>query len=51
MRQEAQVAGLRRQFVTVPVLSLAPGRYQLEIRVRDLTAGAQVERVIAFDRE
>jgi GWxTD domain-containing protein len=50
-RQEAQQAGLRRQFVTVPVQSLRPGRYQLEIRVRDLTAATQVERVIAFDRE
>ena len=50
-RQEAQVAGLRRQFVSVPVLSLAPGRYQLEIRVRDLTAGTQAERAVAFDRE
>lgn len=50
-RQEEQLAGLRRQFVTVPVVSLAPGRYQLEIRVRDLTAGTQVERTIAFDRE
>jgi GWxTD domain-containing protein len=50
-RQEAQVAGLRRQFVSVPVLSLTPGRYQLEIRVRDVTAGTQVERSIAFDRE
>ena len=50
-RQEAQLAGLRRQFVTVPVSSLGPGRYQLEIRVRDVTAGTQVERVIAFDRE
>jgi GWxTD domain-containing protein len=50
-RQEAQVAGLRRQFVIVPVLSLTPGRYQLEVRVRDLTAGTQVERTIAFDRE
>jgi tetratricopeptide (TPR) repeat protein len=50
-RQEAQQARLRRQFVTVPVQSLRPGHYQLEIRVRDLTAAAQVERAIAFDRE
>lgn len=50
-REEAQAAGLRRQFVTVPVLALAPGRYQLEIRVRDLVSGTQVERAVAFDRE
>jgi len=50
-RQEAQIAGIRRQFVTVPIQSLAPGHYQLEIRVRDQNAGTQIERAIAFDRE
>jgi hypothetical protein len=50
-RVEAQVAGLRRQFVTVPVHELRPGQYQLEIRVRDLVAGTRAERVVAFDRE
>ncbi|MBI1796707.1 MAG: hypothetical protein HYR74_06610 [Candidatus Eisenbacteria bacterium] len=50
-REEASAAGLRRQFVSVPIQTLAPGRYQLEIRVRDLTAGTQVERVVPFDRQ
>jgi hypothetical protein len=50
-REEATVAGLRRQFVTVAVQSLVPGHYQLEIRVRDLTTGTVVERTVAFDRE
>ena len=50
-RGDTQSAGLRRQYVSVPIQTLAPGRYQLEIRVRDLAAGTQVERVVPFDRE
>jgi hypothetical protein len=50
-REEASVAGLRRQFVTVPIQTLTPGRYQLEIRVRDLTSGTQIDRAVPFDRE
>ena len=50
-RSDAQVAGLRRQFISVPVTTLTPGRYQLEIRVRDVTTQLQVERVVPFDRE
>jgi hypothetical protein len=50
-RGDTQTAGIRRQYVSVPIQSLAPGRYQLEIRVRDLTAGTQIERLVPFDRE
>ncbi len=50
-RVETQVGTLRRQFVTVPAQTLTPGRYQLEVRVRDLVAGAQVQRFLEFVRE
>jgi GWxTD domain-containing protein len=35
-REETQIGPRRRQFVNVPVDALPPGRYRLEIRVRDL---------------
>jgi tetratricopeptide (TPR) repeat protein len=50
-REEATVGTMRRQFVTVPISTLAAGRYQLEIRVRDLTTGTQVERLVPFNRD
>ena len=50
-REEAQLAGIRRQFISVPVRSLAPGRYRLEVRVRDLVSGTQAEGAAAFTRE
>jgi GWxTD domain-containing protein len=37
-REEQHLGALRRQFISVPVDSFAPGRYQLEITVRDLIA-------------
>ena len=40
-RRDEQPGDLRRQFVTVPVRSLPPGRYRLEIKVRDLNAGIE----------
>jgi GWxTD domain-containing protein len=40
-RREEQMGALRRQFVSVPVQALPPGRYRLEIRVRDLQAGSE----------
>lgn len=49
-RREEQVGDLRRQFVTVPVQSLPPGRYRLEIRVRDLNAGTEAARAAEFVR-
>jgi len=38
-RQDEVAGTIRRQFVSVPVQSLPPGHYQLEVRVRDLVAG------------
>jgi GWxTD domain-containing protein len=48
MRREEQAATLRRQFVSVPVQSLPPGRYVLEIQVRDLVAGTAASRAAEF---
>ena len=50
-REAVQVGTLRRQFVSVPAQSLAPGRYRLEIRVRDLLTGAEVKGAVEFARE
>jgi len=49
-RREEQAGDLRRQFVTVPVKDLPPGRYRLEIRVRDLNAGTEAARAAEFVR-
>ena len=50
-REAEQVGVLRRQFVSVPTQSLAPDRYRLEIRVRDLLTGAEVKGATEFVRE
>ena len=50
-REEAHVGALRRQFVSVATHSLAPGRYRLEIRVRDLVAGTEARGEARFVRE
>jgi GWxTD domain-containing protein len=47
-REEEQAGSIRRQVVSVPVQSLPPGRYRLEIRVRDLLAGTQATRSAEF---
>jgi GWxTD domain-containing protein len=47
-RQEQHLGPLRRQFITVPVGSLLPGRYRLEITVRDLVADREVVRKLGF---
>jgi len=49
-REEENAGSLRRQFVSVPVSSLPPGRYRLEIRVRDLDTGEEVEGEARFTR-
>jgi GWxTD domain-containing protein len=49
-RIETQAGDLRRQFVRVPVESFPPGRYRLEITVRDLVAGTEARRGAPFER-
>jgi hypothetical protein len=38
----------RRQYVTVPVQSLPPGRYRLEITITDRVAARSARRVVEF---
>ncbi len=47
-REEQQLGSIRRQFLSVPVQSLPPGHYRLEIRVRDLRAGTESARAANF---
>lgn len=47
-REDENPGSLRRQFVTVPIQSLPAGKYQLEIRVRDLVVGSEVVRSALF---
>ena len=47
-REERHLGALRRQFISVPVASLAPGRYRLEITVRDLIAETAVVKKLGF---
>jgi len=49
-RSEEQIGTLRRQFVSVPVQSLPPGHYRLEIRVRDKVANTEVTRSVEFEK-
>lgn len=49
-RSEENTGSIRRQFVSVPVQELPPGRYLLEVRVRDLLADAEVQRSTPFSR-
>jgi GWxTD domain-containing protein len=50
-REESFAGDVRRQFVTVPVQELPPGRYRLEIRVRDLVSGDEAVGRARFTRE
>jgi GWxTD domain-containing protein len=50
-REAANVGALRRQFVTVPIQSLPEGRYELEIKVRDLVSGAVADGTTRFVKE
>ncbi len=49
-RAEEHVGPLRRQFITVPVVSLPPGPYRLEVTVRDLVAGTEQTRRVEFEK-
>jgi len=47
-REEENVGAHRRQFVSVPIGSLAPGAYELRVEVRDLLAGATASATLQF---
>lgn len=49
-RIEEHRGSLRRQYVTIPVTSLPPGPYELEVEVRDLTNGVAVINRAVFER-
>jgi tetratricopeptide (TPR) repeat protein len=50
-RDESFAGDVRRQFIRVPTVSLAAGRFQLWVRVHDLVSGADAERVTEFVHE
>jgi GWxTD domain-containing protein len=48
--EEVNFGPLRRQFITVPVQSLKPGHYRLDVKVRDLATGASTTGSARFER-
>ncbi len=50
-REESFIGDIRRQFVSVPVQSLPPGRYRIEIQVRDLVSGEVARGAAPFIRD
>lgn len=48
-REEDNVGPLRRQFLRVPIQNFRPGRFELEVEVRDLLAGAAVRAATRFE--
>jgi hypothetical protein len=50
-REEETSGPVRRQYVTVPIRGLPSGRYEIEIRVRDLISGASAAGKAQFTRE
>lgn len=49
-RADVVTGGVRRQFVRVPAGTLPPGRYRLEVRVRDVLTGEEQRRSAGFTR-
>jgi GWxTD domain-containing protein len=49
-RMETNTGPLRRQFVSVPVQPLPPGRYRLEVQVHDLVSGQLAKSTTEFER-
>ena len=47
-RGDEQTGPLRRQFVSVPVQSLPPGRYRFEVTVRDRVAATEARSDVEF---
>jgi hypothetical protein len=50
-RQDAVLGTVRRQFVSVPIRSLAPGHYRLDLVVRDVLTGDEQKRSAFFTRD
>jgi len=50
-RQDAVLGTVRRQFVSIPIGSLNPGRYRLDVVVRDVLTGDEIRRSAEFTRE
>ena len=50
-RQDQVLGTVRRQFVSVPIRSLAPGHYRLDLVVRDVLTGDEQKRSAFFTRE
>jgi GWxTD domain-containing protein len=50
-RTEQQIGALRRQFVSVPLHAMPPGRYRLEVVVRDLVNGESAGVYTDFSHE
>jgi GWxTD domain-containing protein len=48
--EQSNPGAMRRQFVSVPLEGLPPGRYRLEIRVRDLASGEEARGSAEFTR-
>ena len=49
-REEMQQSSMRRQFVSVPVQTLKPGRYRLEVRIKDLVTGVRTAGSTQFEK-
>lgn len=47
-RTAENLGSIRRQFVSVPVQTLPPGRYRLDVVVRDLVAATETQAEAAF---
>jgi GWxTD domain-containing protein len=49
-RQDRVLGTVRRQYVSVPVHELPPGRYRLDVTVRDVLSGEEQRRSAEFTR-
>jgi GWxTD domain-containing protein len=50
-RQDAVLGTVRRQYVSVPVQDLPPGRYRLDVTVRDVLTGDERRSSVEFTRD
>jgi GWxTD domain-containing protein len=50
-RQDAVLGTVRRQFVSMSVQTLPPGRYRLDVTVRDVLSGDEQHKSAEFTRE